>query len=314
MTSDNSTSESSWSIFNTLATDDTAVDPGSTLPRHQTSLLGIDIAPGQMTANTLARPVMSNEVSHAATRVMSPNTMREVRIDYANPMMEVNTSMLLGQHACQICTVFGPDMMVCAECGLVGHPICLKMQLLEGFCFCQICHAQIQIIYDRFWAEQKTQEWQLHTKNQLRTWKKLALETMAASTSIGIAIGGAAVMAAGAATALAQGIQQGVDGSSVNRSQISPDYSTVDSRRPGSLANSTVDARRPGSPDHSIVDARRPSFLANSTVDARRRVDNIGLLPEDITSARATESSTTGGVCFKCEFGRGRHTLSLIHI
>ena len=69
MTSDDSTPDSSWSIFNTLATDDIAVDPGSTLPRHQTSLLGIDIAPGQMTANTLARPVMSNEVSHAATRI-----------------------------------------------------------------------------------------------------------------------------------------------------------------------------------------------------------------------------------------------------
>ena len=127
MASNDSTPDSSWSIFNTLATDDIAVDPGSTLPRHQTSLLGIDIAPGQMTDNTLARPVMSNEVSHAATRVMSPNTMREVRIDYANPMMEVNTSMLLGQHACQVCTVFGPDMMVCAECGTVGHPYCLKM-------------------------------------------------------------------------------------------------------------------------------------------------------------------------------------------
>ena len=71
MTSPESTSDSSWNtagIPNTLATDDTAVDPGSTLPRHQTSLLGIDIASGQMTDNTLARPVMCNEVSHAATR------------------------------------------------------------------------------------------------------------------------------------------------------------------------------------------------------------------------------------------------------
>ena len=68
MTSDNSTDESPWSILSTLATADIEVDPGSTLPRHQTSLHGVDIAPGQITANPLARPVMSDTVPHAATR------------------------------------------------------------------------------------------------------------------------------------------------------------------------------------------------------------------------------------------------------
>ena len=259
MTSPESTSDSSYDSAGVplaLATNDAAVDPGSTLPRHQTSLLGIDIAPGQMTANTLARPVMSDTVSHAATRVMSPNTMRELENDYANPMMERHTSMLLGQHVCQLCSGLGPDMMVCAECGTVGHMYCLKMQLLEGFWFCQTCYGPILGIHDRMWAEQKAQELQFHSKNQLRSWKKMALDTLAASTSIGIAIGSATVMAAGAATALAQGIQQGVENASVDRSQVSPDISIVDSRRPGSLANSIV--------------------------DARRRVANVfGLLPED---------------------------------
>ena len=51
-------------------------------------------------------------------------------------------------------------------------------------------------------------------------------------------------MAAGPATALTQGIKQGVENTSADRSQVSPDISIVDSRRPGSLANSTVDARR----------------------------------------------------------------------
>ena len=91
MTSPESTSDSSWNtagVPNTLATDDTGTDLGSMPPRHQTSMLGIDIATGQMTDNTLARPVMYNEVDHAATRVMSPNTMRALGNDYANPMME----------------------------------------------------------------------------------------------------------------------------------------------------------------------------------------------------------------------------------
>ena len=44
MTSPELTSDSSWNAAGipiALATDDTAMDPGSMLPRHQTSLLGI---------------------------------------------------------------------------------------------------------------------------------------------------------------------------------------------------------------------------------------------------------------------------------
>ena len=113
------------------------------------------------------------------------------------------------------------------------------------------------------WAEQKTHEWQIHVKNQLRSWKQMAIDTLAASTSVGIAIGSAAVMAVGAATALSQGIQQGVQNFSVDRSQVSPGL--------------------------SIVDSRRPDSLANSIVEARRRVENIsaGLMPEDLDPAMA---------------------------
>ena len=73
MTSPESTSDSSWNtagIPTTLATDDIGTDLGSMPPRPQTSLLGIDIATGQMTDNTLARSVMYNEVDHAATRLV----------------------------------------------------------------------------------------------------------------------------------------------------------------------------------------------------------------------------------------------------
>ena len=127
MTSPESTSDSSWGnagIPIVLATDDMGTDLGSVPPRRQTSLPGIDILPGQRTEDTLARPVMYNQECHAATRVMSPNTMRALGNDYANPMMECNTSLLLGQHMCQVCAGLGSDMMVCAECGTVGHSQC----------------------------------------------------------------------------------------------------------------------------------------------------------------------------------------------
>jgi len=110
----------------------------------------------------------------------------------------------------------------------------------------------------------------------------MALDTMAASTSVGIAIGSAAVMAAGAATALTQGIKQGVENTSADRSQVSPDISIVDSRRPGSLANSTV--------------------------DARRRVANV---LEDLDPAMAVNlAPAVMNFCFKCKYGKGRHTYS----
>ena len=70
MTSPESTSDSSWNtagIPTALATDDMGTDPGSMPPRHQTSLLGIDIVTGRMTDESLARPVIYNVVDHATT-------------------------------------------------------------------------------------------------------------------------------------------------------------------------------------------------------------------------------------------------------
>ena len=76
MTSPESTSDSSWGnagIPIVLATDDTGTDLGSVPPRHQTSLLGIDIVSGQMTEDALARPVPYNLECHAATSLCHPH-------------------------------------------------------------------------------------------------------------------------------------------------------------------------------------------------------------------------------------------------
>ena len=116
----------------------------------------------------------------------------------------------------------------------------------------------------------------------------MAVNTMAASASIGIAIGSAAVMAVGAATSFSQGLQQGVQNFSVDRSPVLPGLLNVDSSRPDSLANSIV--------------------------DTRRRVDNMsaGLMPEDLprkVPALAARSPTLIE-CFRCTFGKGKHTYS----
>ena len=129
MNSPNSTSDSSWNQAggpNAPATEEARMDPGSILPQ-ETRLRGIDIHPLESTENALARPVQIHPDYFAPTTVMSPNTMRALGNDQANSMNEINTSLLLGQHVCQVCSEIGPEMMVCAECGTVGHALCLKM-------------------------------------------------------------------------------------------------------------------------------------------------------------------------------------------
>ena len=119
---------------------------------------------------------------------------------------------------------------------------------------------------------QKAQDLQIYTRLQLRNWKNLAQDAIATTTSIGIVIGGAAATAAGAATALAQGIMQGAKSATADRSQLSVEDSTVDARRPCSLANSIEDARR----------------RAN-------RLEDLGIV-------------TVKEFCPKCEYGKGKHT------
>ena len=111
-------------------------DPGSLLP-EQTRLRGIDIPPRDTQENALARPVLTHPMYFAPTRVMSPSTMMgALGTEQAILENEINTSLLVGQHLCQVCSTIGPDMSVCAECGMIGHPVCMKMSPLEGYWFC----------------------------------------------------------------------------------------------------------------------------------------------------------------------------------
>mgnify|MGYP002176781951 CR=1 FL=1 len=279
MNSPHSTSDSSsWNhagSHGAPATDVTTeggVDPGSISP-PETRLRGIDIQTPETIDNTLARPVQIHPTYFAPTRVMSPNTMigntmiGALGNDQVSSVNEINVSLLLGQHLCQVCSEIGPEMMVCAECGMVGHPLCLKMSPLEGYWFCGSCHEMIHQMHDKMWAEQKAYEWQMHMRNQLSGWKKLAFEALTASTSIGIALGSAAVVAAGAATALTRGIKQGVANSSAGNQQISPELLIDDQRGPDSCDTSIVDSRRRVAsifgmlPDESFKAANPPAEI-----------------------------------------------------
>ena len=136
-------------------------------------------------------------------------------------------------------------------------------------------------MYDKMWADQKAHEWRMHIRNQLNGWKKMAFEALSASTSVGIALGSAAVVAAGAATALTRGIKQGVANSSAGNQEISPELLIEDQR--GSDSRDT------------------------SIVDSRRRVASIYGIPDGSFRA-ANPPAEVEDYCFKCERNVGKHT------
>ena len=114
------TTDSSWDDATapfapaTAVADETGEDPGSLLP-EQTRLRGIDIPPRDTQENALARPVQTHPMYFAPTRVMSPSTMMgALGTEQAILENEINTSLLVGQHLCQVCSILGPDMSVCA--------------------------------------------------------------------------------------------------------------------------------------------------------------------------------------------------------
>ena len=61
------------------------------------------------------------------------------------------------------------------------------------------------------------EEWARSLSQQLGTWRQRATEALGMSASMGVAIGGAAATATGAAYALVQGVAQGVTATEVTR-------------------------------------------------------------------------------------------------
>ena len=146
------------------------------------------------------------------TRVMSPNYCPTTP----------NQSLLLGiECRCTMCGMMTPDPVMCAQCGIYGHPICLGVQQFQNHMFCVKCTTIVTSQFSAINDAITRQQWQAALSNQLVVWKSRAVEAIGVSASIGVTVGGVAVTAAGAAVAVAQGIVQGAASASSGGGNLS---------------------------------------------------------------------------------------------
>ena len=140
--------------------------------------------------------------AYALTRVMSPTANPN------NPFINygANQSLLLGfETRCQACNRMTAEPSLCAECGMYGHAVCLRIAHFQGYTFCAQCFPQIAIQYAEMNDALLRQQWQSSLLRQVTSWKEQARNAVGASASIGIAVGGLTATTAGAVMAVAHG-------------------------------------------------------------------------------------------------------------
>ena len=131
------------------------------------------------------------------TRVMSPK--------------QPNNNILMGiTCSCQVCQIGVSEPVVCTSCGISGHVVCIGAKPFQNYMFCERCMPQAIAQWSAYEDMRKRQEWDISFRNQLASWKSKAVEALGVSTTVGIAIGGAAATAVGAAVAATHGIVQGI--------------------------------------------------------------------------------------------------------
>ena len=172
---------------------------------------------------TIQTPIFGPSTAYAATRVMSPNNQRMITNNPFNVFPESNNSLLLGfQTQCPFCNQMAPDPPICAQCGILGHAICIGLEHFQGFSFCRQCFNDVMQSYSLINDAALRNSWQVSTTQQIMTWKEHARNAIGTSASIGIAVGGAAATVAGAVTGLAQGLVQGASSAMSGQTAITP--------------------------------------------------------------------------------------------
>lgn len=146
-------------------------------------------------------------IGDAATRVMSPNLTQSTQL----MTTQANNGLLLGIYNgnCMVCNRGVPEPMVCAGCGVWGHPICVGSHIFEGYTFCNDCAQRCADEYAMINDAHMRNEWRSQLSTQLVTWKQRATRVIGRSASIGLTIGGAAATATQALAAVAHGMVQG---------------------------------------------------------------------------------------------------------
>ena len=144
--------------------------------------------------------VSGNRDDGALIRVMSPTTT----------ISTTNRGILMQQQVCVNCNLIAIEPVVCTGCGIHGHPQCIGLEHVQGFPFCATCTTPAIQDFARQLDAARRQQWTLQLTRQLAEWMNRLTEVVGASTSFGIAVGGATAAATGAAVGLVSGVMQGL--------------------------------------------------------------------------------------------------------
>ena len=121
-----------------------------------------------------------------------------------------NEGVLVGWDTlCCRCTHPVLDPVLCAQCGAVGHPVCLNLEYFQGYPFCGGCLGSVIQEYAAFQDALRREQWTRSLSGQIATWRSRAIEALGVSSTVGIAIGGVAMTATGAAVSLVKGVMTG---------------------------------------------------------------------------------------------------------
>ena len=132
----------------------------------------------------------------AVTRVMSPSDARP----------STNLGLILGFHGeCPQCRLPGTEPVTCSACGAYGHATCIRAEICEGLPFCSQCLRDTILDFSVREDRRRREAWREYYFQQLHAWKQRALEAVGISSTVGLALGGTAAVAAGAAMGLAKG-------------------------------------------------------------------------------------------------------------
>ena len=146
----------------------------------------------------------------AVTRVMSPRTF-DVNVH--------QVALLDVEKECMVCgdMCFAGQHVICAKCGLHGHPQCIRVQMITvthgHIPFCLNCYPDAHEEFRRFQDQLQRNRWADSVRASLFTWKCRVQGALEVGTSLGTTAGGvvAAVTATavGTATGFVQAVTEG---------------------------------------------------------------------------------------------------------
>ena len=117
------------------------------------------------------------------TRVMSPTA---------------NEGLLLEVTAvCGRCNTGATELVICAQCGMYGHAQCLGMEYFQNYPFCGGCLPNVMLQYANYQTAVRREQWTRTVAARIGNWKQRAVEAIGMSTTVGVAVGGAAAAVTG---------------------------------------------------------------------------------------------------------------------